>query len=74
MRVFMCYSHKDSDFVDRLVKDLRGSGVSVWRDVDNLPNSVQANTASWRDAVDQVSPSARTSSWCCPPIQRKAPR
>ncbi len=54
MRVFMCYSHKDMPFVDRLVKDLREAGISVWRDVDKIPGTVGANTAGWRDAVDRA--------------------
>lgn len=54
MRVFMCYSHQDMPFVDGLVKDLRQHGISVWRDVDNIPGHVSANTSGWRDAVDRA--------------------
>ena len=52
-RVFICYSRKDFDFVDRVTADLRAVGVSVWRDIDDIPGHIAANTSSWRDAVDE---------------------
>lgn len=35
-RVFLAYSHKDSEFVDRLAKDLRNRGIRVWLDSNEL--------------------------------------
>jgi formylglycine-generating enzyme required for sulfatase activity len=52
--VFICYSHKDSEFVNRLVADLKASGICTWRDVDDIPGHLAANTASWRRAVDEA--------------------
>ena len=54
MRVFIAYSRKDRRFVDRLAADLREAGVPVWRDVDDIPTDVAANTVSWRNAVDHA--------------------
>jgi len=54
MRVFMCYSREDRDFVDLLAHDLRAAGVPIWRDVDDIPVDVAANTVSWRNAVDRA--------------------
>jgi hypothetical protein len=51
-RVFICYSRKDAAFVDRLVADLKAAGVRVWRDMDDIPGNVAANTQSWRRAVN----------------------
>jgi hypothetical protein len=34
--VFLSYSHKDSDFVDRLAAGLGQEGVEVWRDVKEI--------------------------------------
>ena len=34
---FLCYSHKDSDFVDRLEDAFAGSGTTLWRDIRDLP-------------------------------------
>ena len=31
-RVFISYSHADSEFVDRLARDMKASGVDVWLD------------------------------------------
>jgi hypothetical protein len=31
-RVFICYSHQDSPFVDRLVNDLSSRGIKIWLD------------------------------------------
>jgi hypothetical protein len=54
MRVFMCYSREDRDFVDVLADDLRAAGVPIWRDVDDIPVDIAANTVSWRNAVDRA--------------------
>jgi hypothetical protein len=54
MRVFMCYSREDRDFVDVLADDLRRAGVPIWRDMDDIPVDVAANTVSWRNAVDRA--------------------
>lgn len=51
-RVFICYSREDSAFADRLVADLKAAGVPTWRDVDDIPGDVAANTQSWRRAVN----------------------
>ena len=34
--VFISYSRKDAEFVDRLANDLRNAGVNVWRDIDDI--------------------------------------
>ena len=34
--VFISYSHKDGEFVNKLVRRLKEEGISVWRDVDKL--------------------------------------
>jgi formylglycine-generating enzyme required for sulfatase activity len=51
-QVFICYSKKDSEFVDSLVRDLKAAGVRTWRDKDDIPGHIAANTASWRSVVD----------------------
>lgn len=35
-QVFLAYSHKDKDFVDKLVEDLRHRGLRVWYDVEQI--------------------------------------
>ncbi len=54
MQVFICYSHKDKRFAERLASDLRARGAPVWRDVDDIPKSVAARTTTWRDAVNRA--------------------
>jgi tetratricopeptide (TPR) repeat protein len=46
-RVFICYSRTDSQFVDRLVSDIRAAGISTWRDIDDIADNVIANTSGW---------------------------
>lgn len=52
--VFISYSRKDRDFVDRLSSDLRSAGIKIWRDVDNLnPGEEWASAIS--EAVNRAS-------------------
>lgn len=53
-RVFICYSRKDSGFVNRLSADLRAAGIPIWRDVDDIPRDIAANTTGWRSSVDRA--------------------
>src|SRR5687767_14658937 len=53
-RVFICYSRKDSEFVDQLVADLKAAGVPIWRDLDDITNDIAANTSGWRKAIEQA--------------------
>jgi hypothetical protein len=47
--VFISYSMKDREFVDRLSSDLRSAGVQIWRDVDNLQPGTQ-----WASAIGEA--------------------
>lgn len=49
-RVFICYSHKDMEFVNRLDQDLQSS-VRTWRDVNDIPSHIAANTEGWRRVI-----------------------
>ncbi len=49
---FVCYSHADRVFSDRLAADLRAAGVSIWRDVDDLPGDLPPGSEGWRRAVE----------------------
>ncbi len=46
-RIFLSYSHKDSEFADRLVRVLRELGADVWIDADILPG------AEWSAVIQQ---------------------
>jgi hypothetical protein len=48
-RVFICYSHEDSAFVDEFVATLNAAGVPIWRDVDDIPGHINADTQRWWD-------------------------
>ena len=52
--VFICYSRKDSDFVDQLTLDLQARGIRTWRDVDDIASDLQANLQGWRASVEQA--------------------
>ncbi|HEC21824.1 MAG TPA: TIR domain-containing protein, partial [Chloroflexi bacterium] len=54
MRVFLSYSHRDSEFVDRLAADLKAAGVPIWRDQTDIPHDIAANTVGWRRAVNRA--------------------
>jgi len=53
-RTFICYSRKDGAQVDRLTADLKARGVSTWRDIDDIPGHIAANSQSWRAAVQEA--------------------
>lgn len=44
--VYIGYSRQDAHFVDRLSKDLRASGIEVWRDVEQI-----AAGDNWQEAL-----------------------
>src|SRR5258708_2935171 len=48
-RVFISYSHHDSDFVDKLEHDLRDHGVDVWRDIRDVHPS-----STWLKTIEQA--------------------
>ena len=52
--IFICYSRKDLEFVDRLVEDLKINGVQTWRDVDDIPGQRKANLQGWRAAIEEA--------------------
>jgi hypothetical protein len=54
VQTFICYSRKDSDFVEQLAADLEARGIDTWQDVDDIPRSVGAHTAGWRSAIDRA--------------------
>lgn len=47
--VFISYSRKDRDFVDRLEKDLRAVGVQTWRDIDEISPG-----QNWESAISDA--------------------
>ena len=67
---FLSYSHKDRTFADRLVKDLRAKGHTVWRDDDNVKigesirRSIEEGITSSRFTIVLVSNSSVQSEWC----------
>ncbi len=48
-RVYISYSRSNSEQVSRIVEQLRGAGVPVWYDVDDLPFG-----AKWQDEISQT--------------------
>ncbi|GEM_PF-2797461 len=54
VRVFICYSHHDDNIARRLAADLRESGIDTWRDKEDIPRDVAANTTTWRVAVERA--------------------
>lgn len=67
--VFISYSHKDSDFVNRLAKDLDREGLAVWIDKraidvgESIPASIEKAIASCDFLVAVLTPSALDSRW-----------
>jgi len=49
VQVFICYSHTDSAFVDRLEADL-SRYFTVWRDIRNIPRDIASFTDGWDEA------------------------
>jgi 5S rRNA maturation endonuclease (ribonuclease M5) len=47
--VFISYVHQNRDVVDRLAKELRNRGVTVWLDRDDIEPG-----ARWRDAIKKA--------------------
>ena len=45
--VFISYSRQDRNFVDRLVKDLKHSGINIWMDTERLI----PGTRNWENAI-----------------------
>lgn len=52
--VFICYSRKDSDFVNQLNADLKLRGVNTWLDVEDIPGNIQANLQGFRTAINDA--------------------
>ena len=48
MRIFVSYSRKDTEFVDRLYDSLTALGYSVWTDRRRIPG---LTNDQWREAV-----------------------
>lgn len=70
MAIFISYSHKDSDFVDSLCRNLAGDRINVWMDRwelkpgDSLVESVQSAMVSAGAILIVLSNSYVESSWC----------
>jgi hypothetical protein len=47
--VFICYSHKDEDFVLKLAANLKNRGVSIWLDQWDIPSG-----ANWNRAIEMA--------------------
>ncbi len=65
-RIFVSYSHKDSEFATRLVRSLRALGADVWIDADILPGEewsavIQAELAQRGLMILIVSPRSMAS-------------
>jgi hypothetical protein len=43
-QVFISYSRKDAEFIDRLVADLKSAGLTVWYDLSGLDGGTQWET------------------------------
>ncbi len=67
--IFLSYSHEDTSFKDRIVKDLETEGFSVWTDQD-----IEPGTPSWQETIAAqielaactivlLSPRAKGSKW-----------
>ena len=52
--VFICYAHKDQDFVEHLVVSLRRSGINVWIDKSGLKPSTPDWEAAVRGAIEDA--------------------
>ena len=67
---FLSYSHKDREFTDRFVRDLRERGHMVWRDDDNIMigesirRAIESGMTSSRFTIVLVSRSSVQSEWC----------
>ncbi len=69
IRIFLSYSHSDSEFVSRLEADLLANGVIVWRDINSI-NPGESITRSIEGALINcnailliISPQSINSSW-----------
>jgi hypothetical protein len=43
-QVFISYSRKDAEFIDRLVADLKSAGLTVWYDLSGLDGGTHWET------------------------------
>src|SRR5688572_11604369 len=53
-RVFICYSRRDSEFVNAFVHDLNMAGVNTWYDVNDISRDTASNSQTWRRSVDRA--------------------
>ena len=67
--VFICYSHQDGHFVDRIVGHLQSSGISVWIDKieikvgDSLHDKIKEGMDKMNYLAVILSPSSLNSNW-----------
>ena len=67
---FISYSHKDSEFVDPFVRDLRAHGHFVWRDKENIRignsirRSIEKGLTGSQFVIAVISASSIKSEWC----------
>ena len=65
--VFISYVHQKRDVVDRLAKELRNRGVTVWLDRDDIEPG-----ARWRDAIKKaIIENMAEPKFPMPPVNRK---